>query len=323
MNFKSSSPESSSSGALLGTIKYAPFGQTRSITGSIATDKLFTGQILDDTGLYYYNARYYDPTIGRFISADTVIPNPANPQCFNRYSYCLNNPLRYTDPSGHLVYDEDGNLIDTSDPYWIEEHRFADPTFKPSPTMCAWNDFVYSGGAATAALAHLLERDPHRIQIEIGDAGDGRLAGTGKQFEWNSKENAWNFIPQKITISDKYRDDPIQLAALLAHEVFHCITGLNGFTGNTYFEEACAWSYYESVINKFGAKNLNPALTGLRPFTDPVSIDRYLSRYEWTSSGGTTMYPNDIGKMYSLYVQYYPNFGDYLNNIVRNTYFGK
>jgi RHS repeat-associated protein len=52
-------------GDSLGAIKYLPFGETRS--GSVPTDKLFTGQRLDDTGLYYYNARYYDPTIGRFI----------------------------------------------------------------------------------------------------------------------------------------------------------------------------------------------------------------------------------------------------------------
>jgi len=86
------------------TMKYLPFGGTRS--GSVPTDKKFTGQRLDATGLYYYNARYYDPTIGRFISPDTVIPDPANPQCFNRYSYCLNNPLKYTDPSGKDPYVE-------------------------------------------------------------------------------------------------------------------------------------------------------------------------------------------------------------------------
>jgi len=91
------------------TVKYLPFGETRA-TIDIPTDKLFTGQRLDQTGLYYYNARYYDPTIGRFISPDIVIPNPANPQCFNRYSYCLNNPLKYTDPSGH-------------DPYWDLIHE--------------------------------------------------------------------------------------------------------------------------------------------------------------------------------------------------------
>ena len=42
-----------------------------------------------------------DATIGRFISPDTVIPDFKNLQAFNRYSYCSNNPLKYTDPSGH------------------------------------------------------------------------------------------------------------------------------------------------------------------------------------------------------------------------------
>jgi RHS repeat-associated protein len=83
------------------TVKYLPFGGTRS--GSVPTDKLFTGQRLDATGLYYYNARYYDALIGRFISPDTVIQSMANPQTLNRYSYVLNNPLKYSDPSGRSV----------------------------------------------------------------------------------------------------------------------------------------------------------------------------------------------------------------------------
>jgi RHS repeat-associated protein len=67
----------------------------------MSPDKLFTGQRLDSTGLYYYGARYYDATIGRFISADTIVPDPANPQAYNKYSYCINNPLSCIDPSGH------------------------------------------------------------------------------------------------------------------------------------------------------------------------------------------------------------------------------
>jgi uncharacterized protein RhaS with RHS repeats len=58
----------SDNGSLIESLKYYSFGETRSITGPDVTDKLFTGQRLDDTGLYYYNARYYDPTIGRFIT---------------------------------------------------------------------------------------------------------------------------------------------------------------------------------------------------------------------------------------------------------------
>jgi RHS repeat-associated protein len=84
--------------------KYYPYGDSRNSTGTLATDKLFTGQRLDDTGLYYYGARYYDPAIGRFISPDIYIQNFTNPQTINRYSYALNNPLRYTDPTGWWTF---------------------------------------------------------------------------------------------------------------------------------------------------------------------------------------------------------------------------
>jgi RHS repeat-associated protein len=100
----STSVMTDSTGDELGTIKYFPFGATRS--GSVPTDKKFTGKRLDETGLYYYGARYYDANIGRFISADTVITDFTDPQTFNRYSYCLNNPLKYTDPTGHGIFDD-------------------------------------------------------------------------------------------------------------------------------------------------------------------------------------------------------------------------
>jgi hypothetical protein len=47
------------------------------------------------------NARYYDPELGRFIQPDSVIQDLSNPQSYNRYAYCVNNPLRYNDPTGH------------------------------------------------------------------------------------------------------------------------------------------------------------------------------------------------------------------------------
>ena len=92
------------SGAQSGNIKYFPYGATRS--GAVSTAYKFTGQRLDDsTGLYYYGARYYDAAMGRFIQADTIVPDPADPQALNRYSYVYNNPLRYIDPSGYDPLD--------------------------------------------------------------------------------------------------------------------------------------------------------------------------------------------------------------------------
>ena len=65
------------------------------------TDRGYTFQEqLDNVGLIHMNGRVYDPSIGRFISADPTVPDPLDSQSFNRYSYVYNSPLEYTDPSG-------------------------------------------------------------------------------------------------------------------------------------------------------------------------------------------------------------------------------
>ena len=90
--------------------EYSAFGRDRFTESSTAfpVTRRYTGQPLDDeTGLYYYGFRYYDPQLARFIQPDTITSDLFNPQSWNRYSYTHNNPLRYTDPSGHEPEDED------------------------------------------------------------------------------------------------------------------------------------------------------------------------------------------------------------------------
>ena len=83
------------------TQRYTPFGEVRT-NGNLATDHTYTGQIFDQgTGLGFYNARYYDPVTGRFITPDSIVPNPLDGQDYNRYTYVRNNPIKYSDPSGH------------------------------------------------------------------------------------------------------------------------------------------------------------------------------------------------------------------------------
>ncbi|MDY7078588.1 MAG: RHS repeat-associated core domain-containing protein [Chloroflexota bacterium] len=81
---------------------YHPYGTPRYISGTLPTDFTYTGQrTVPGTGLIFMHARYYHPAMGRFISADTVVPNFTNPQLLNRYSYAGNNPVLYNDPDGH------------------------------------------------------------------------------------------------------------------------------------------------------------------------------------------------------------------------------
>jgi len=91
---------------------YYAYGGLRSgVPSAATTDRTFTGQKSDGTGLMYYNARYYDPALGTFLSPDTLVPDAGNPQSFNRYSYVYNNPLKYVDPSGHIGTGVNGNCM--------------------------------------------------------------------------------------------------------------------------------------------------------------------------------------------------------------------
>jgi len=78
---------------------YEPFGKPYAVTGSEAYK--YTGERHDDpTGFVYLRARQYDPDLGRFISLDPVLGSLSAPQTLNRYAYVVNNPLKYTDPTG-------------------------------------------------------------------------------------------------------------------------------------------------------------------------------------------------------------------------------
>jgi RHS repeat-associated protein len=159
-----------SAGAVVGQQAYDPWGAVRG-GGVSATQRNYTGQYLDGTGLLFYNARYYDPVLARFVSPDTVVPGaangsldgvalksltvgfvepgfvaqlnaenqygpwfmlsdrerqqlgspmgPTNPQALNRYSYGLNNPVKYTDPSGHFVAALALPLLAITAPAWV------------------------------------------------------------------------------------------------------------------------------------------------------------------------------------------------------------
>ncbi len=68
----------------------------------------------------YYGARYYDAAIGRFAQPDSIVPNPYNPQSLNRYSYVLNNPVRYTDPTGRCIPEECGSAYGDVDDIYVD-----------------------------------------------------------------------------------------------------------------------------------------------------------------------------------------------------------
>lgn len=101
-------------GTVLERYSYDAWGKRRNLNGTDytangghllgETDRGFTGhEHLDHLGLVHMNGRIYDASLGRFMSADPFIAQPANLQNYNRYAYVNNNPLSYTDPTGFFL----------------------------------------------------------------------------------------------------------------------------------------------------------------------------------------------------------------------------
>lgn len=82
---------------------YDAWGKQTVTLNSIGLHRGYTGhEMLSEFDIINMNGRLYDPVLGRFFSPDNYVQMPDNSQSFNRYSYCLNNPLKYTDPSGEF-----------------------------------------------------------------------------------------------------------------------------------------------------------------------------------------------------------------------------
>lgn len=114
-------------GTVLSALHYSAYGEERYASGDTPTDYRYTGQLskMGTVGLYYYNARWYDPYLNRFLSPDSIVPDPYNPLDNDRYSYARNNPIKYTDPTGHIP------ACDKDD--WACQHHWDDPVVEEEP----------------------------------------------------------------------------------------------------------------------------------------------------------------------------------------------
>ncbi len=168
---------------------YMPFGGQRDHSGDNIDNHKFTDQEFDaENGLYNYNARLYDPIIGRFISADPMVQAPFDPQTLNRYSYCRNNPLIYIDPSGYFFSD----IVDFfKDLFDDAKDKVVD--FIVEKVVAQIVSVVLGYGAETAALAWLNPFLPivvavtakiatnHIMEAIEGDDGGGGSKNPGSQ----------------------------------------------------------------------------------------------------------------------------------------------
>jgi RHS repeat-associated protein len=186
--------------------RHYPYGEERwrwPQEGTFPTEYRFTGQrIQSGLGLYFMGARQYDPALGRWISADTLVPDPANPQSFNRYAYVRNSPLRFVDPTGYYEEDQIQQYLAATygetqaaaiweawqaDPYWLWVLATAQ-NGDTLETSVGTLFFQESGDSFTIALAASVDT---RTLVHWQGTGRAKIIRNGeKVFDpWFDAEN--------------------------------------------------------------------------------------------------------------------------------------
>ena len=118
---------------------YTPFGTPVGVSGTDQKWK-YAGEMLvgaagPSPGLYYIGARWMDPELGRFISLDPQLGSLSSPQTLNRYVYCVNNPLRFVDPTGQDFFSWLKGV------FFSEDYRYEpfDQEYHPGEPLGSWN----------------------------------------------------------------------------------------------------------------------------------------------------------------------------------------
>jgi RHS repeat-associated protein len=107
---------SNTSGGIVERYSYDVFGEPNRVS-SVGNSYMFTGRQRDENGLYYYRARYYKPSIGRFMQPDPIQSE------INIYTYCGNNPVNYVDPWGLWPKGTHNYLVDHAFPNLTPRER--------------------------------------------------------------------------------------------------------------------------------------------------------------------------------------------------------
>jgi RHS repeat-associated protein len=180
--------QTDSKGSLAASIVYDAFGVISNIAGAITVPAMFTGKEWDDsTGLYYFGARYYDPVLGRFITADDQTGGPMGfRDVFNPYAYCLNDPVNNVDPLGHSISSFFHGIGDDLGKFGHDvEHLVHNRVFQLVTSYVVDGVLVLGGGT-------LLFLGFGTIGTTLMSAGlmglvyDIEVSATGKGFSWKT-----------------------------------------------------------------------------------------------------------------------------------------
>ncbi|OGB33216.1 MAG: hypothetical protein A3F78_08615 [Burkholderiales bacterium RIFCSPLOWO2_12_FULL_61_40] len=230
-------------GAVTERLAYDPWGKRRFINSEPGktdaldvlvgqnTDRGYTEhEHLDEMGIIHMNGRIYDPLMGRFMSSDPTIPNPYELQSFNRYSYVLNNPLFYTDPTGYEYWGHNPNTGEGSS-----------SQFRDTGNGTVSNTYTGDIGAHSDHVGAGYSRgDAVSAQHVAGLPGQG----TQSVHDYSRANGTWqltDFGRQQLTANNRAWEAAVAKGDLVGmHNAFRFYTGI-AFDEPTYAMHVAAW----------------------------------------------------------------------------------
>jgi RHS repeat-associated protein len=177
---------------------YLPFGEelfanqglrtgTMGYSASDSVRQKFSQKERDnETGLDYFGARYYGSMMGRFTGADSLLGSLTNPQTLNRYAYVGNDPLNFTDPTGHARFDVPSKF-----------ENGGELRLNPYEDAIAWQNVEYTVAAADAAAANASEPEPEAAAY----AGDG-IVSAGETDADETNQQPQNTATEPFVVSN-------------------------------------------------------------------------------------------------------------------------
>lgn len=192
-----------------GTITSVQDGAGNALSGLTVLDRGYTGhEHLQSVGLINMNARLYDPKLHRFLQPDNNIQDPFNPQNYNRYGYVVNNPLRYTDPSGDSIlgfvlgfffstYVHGGASSGEANPFKWDSNTWANALSSTTSSVASYN-------ATTGVNSYI---DNYNNKPTLGASAMGPQYADVHVLVNEDKLSFWEFFASVNFNNSKNRDE--------------------------------------------------------------------------------------------------------------------
>ncbi|NQW17632.1 MAG: RHS repeat-associated core domain-containing protein [Chloroflexi bacterium] len=221
-----------------------PFGDPRHPEEPRDVRVNFTGQRRDAaTGLGFYNARYYDSEIGRFISADSIVPGGTRADMFNRYVYVSNNPLKYKDPSGHIGDEANdspnpyiidvGKPLARSNPYHENPQMYPDQLMTTDVAYWAGRQYRPDSGVAIVSIGPAAGGSGYFVAVQsLGGEDFYYASGTQSDLNISSGELAAQFEPQEHVISVEQTSEVSAFGLTNRKSFSGSVPGIGGVSGD-------------------------------------------------------------------------------------------